>query len=144
MRIPIIHGTLPRLNTSLRELRFAVRRDLENLLNTRWYHSAVAPELGELDQSTISYGLPDIAAINIGSASGRQGYLRTVALAIETYEPRLKSVRVTEQKNTDYLDRTLRFRIQAILQADLASEPIVFDSSLKPATGIVEVQGDPS
>jgi type VI secretion system protein ImpF len=35
----------------------------------------------------------------------------------------------------------LRFRIDALLQAEPAPEPIVFDSALQPVTGNVEVKG---
>ena len=39
------------------------------------------------------------------------------------------------------LDRTLRFRIDGLLRAEPAPEPVVFDSALQPATGNVEVKG---
>jgi type VI secretion system protein ImpF len=35
----------------------------------------------------------------------------------------------------------LRFRINALLQADPAPEPVVFDSAVRPVTGDVEVKG---
>ena len=49
----------------LRDLRNSVRRDLQNLLNTR--HRMVSPpdECTQLDISLLNYGLPDLAAINI-------------------------------------------------------------------------------
>jgi type VI secretion system protein ImpF len=43
--------------------------------------------------------------------------------------------------NADPLDRTLRFRINAMLRAEPAPEPVVFDSALQPTTGNVEVKG---
>jgi type VI secretion system protein ImpF len=43
--------------------------------------------------------------------------------------------------NAEPLDRTLRFRIDATLYAEPAPEPVVFDSSLQPATGDVHVRG---
>ena len=39
------------------------------------------------------------------------------------------------------LDRTLRFRINGLLRAEPAPEPVTFDSALQPATGNVEVKG---
>ena len=44
-------------------------------------------------------------------------------------------------KNPDPLDRALRFRIDALLHADPAPEPVVFDSELKPLTASFEVKG---
>jgi type VI secretion system protein ImpF len=38
-------------------------------------------------------------------------------------------------------DRTLRFRIDALLRADPSPEPVVFDSTLEPATHTFAVQG---
>jgi type VI secretion system protein ImpF len=48
---------------------------------------------------------------------------------------------VTLLTNAEPLDRTLRFRIDALLYADPAPEPVVFDSVVQQATGEVEVKG---
>jgi hypothetical protein len=58
---------------SHRELRRSVRRDLENLLNTRQRALSWPKNLQELDCSLLSYGIPDFAAINLGSAEGPPG-----------------------------------------------------------------------
>jgi type VI secretion system protein ImpF len=44
-------------------------------------------------------------------------------------------------ENSNPLDRTLRFRIDALLYAEPAPEPVVFDSAMEPATGNVEIKG---
>ena len=36
----------------------------------------------------------------------------------------------------------LRFRIDGVLYAEPTPEPIVFDSTLEPATGSVQIKGD--
>ncbi len=125
----------------LREMKLAVRRDLENLLNTR-VRSAGWPEgLDELEQSLVNYGIPDMTGASMSSAKEREDFVRQLQTAIRRHEPRLRNVRLQLLTNTEPLDRTLRFRIEAMLQADPAPEPIVFDSSLQPATGDVEVKG---
>lgn len=124
----------------LAELRQSVRRDLENLLNTRWCYGAWPPELSELDRSLVSYGTPDTSATDLGSSPGRAAFLREVRRIIRTFEPRLTSVSIKQLENIDFADRTLRFRIDGMLHAYPAPEPVVFDSALEPATGEFEVR----
>ena len=128
-------------NQVLRELVQAVRRDLENLLNTRTRRLSWPPELKELKQSLVQYGIPDFAGADLGSARGREEFCRVVQAVIRQHEPRFKAVKVQLLDNVEPLDRTLRFRIDALLHADPAPEPVVFSSSLKPATGAFEVRG---
>lgn len=125
----------------LRELKDSVRRDLENLLNTR-VRCGVWPEgLDELENSLVNYGVPDMTGASLSSPREREGFCRLLQEAIRRHEPRLRNVRLQLLDNSEPLDRTLRFRIDAMLQADPAPEPIVFDSSLQPSTGDVEVKG---
>ena len=41
------------------EMKISLRRDLENLLNTRWSCISWPPDYEELDLSLINYGIPD-------------------------------------------------------------------------------------
>ena len=77
----------------------------------------------------------------LGSAEGREEFRRIFEAVIRRFEPRFTRVNVEMLGNAEPLDRTLRFRIDALLQAEPAPEPVVFDSALQPATGNVEVQG---
>ena len=125
----------------LREIKESVRRDLENLLNTRRRLFAWPPELKELDRSVVGYGIPDLAGGALGAARASEEFCRLLQTVLRQYEPRFTSVEVRPLANAEPLDRTLRFRIDALLIADPAPEPIVFDSTLKPATGDFEVKG---
>jgi type VI secretion system protein ImpF len=125
----------------LRELKQSVRRDLESLLNTRTRCLPWPPGLKELKQSLVNYGLPDFTGADLGSVKSREQFCAIVQAAIRQHEPRFKSVRVQLLAGADPLDRTLRFRIDAMLRAEPAPEPVVFDSVLKPATGAFEVKG---
>ena len=60
---------------------------------------------------------------------------------LREFDPRFKSVSVEMIEPADRSDRTLRFRIDAVVYAEPAFEEVVFDSSLKPATGQIEVKG---
>ena len=123
------------------ELRRCVRRDVENLLNTRCRCRSWPAELTELERSVVGYGIPDISAANLANENGRRQFLRLVEQVLRIYEPRFKSVKVRLLDNLAYLDRTLRFRIDAMLYAFPAPEPVVFDSQVNPSTGSFEVQG---
>jgi type VI secretion system protein ImpF len=125
----------------LREMKMAVRRDLENLLNTRIRCLNVPENLKELKRSLINYGIPDIAGARLGSAQQREEFCRLLQNIIRQYEPRFLSVTVTPSPATDPQDRTFRFRIDAMLVAEPAPEPIIFDSELRPASGSFEVKG---
>jgi type VI secretion system protein ImpF len=125
----------------LRDLKQAVRRDLENLLNTRRRCLSGPPGLKELKRSLVNYGIQDFTGSYMGSAKDRQELCRVLQGVIRQFEPRFKSVEVQLLTNAEPLDRTLRFRIDALLYADPAPEPVVFDSMLEPTTGTFQVKG---
>jgi type VI secretion system protein ImpF len=125
----------------LRELKMSVRRDLESLLNTRRSCTSWPEHLTELDRSLVNYGLPDITGYDLAASRSRHDFQRLVESVIRRCEPRFKSVSVELLENVGVLDRTLRFRIDALLYAEPAPEPVVFDTALEPATGAVEIKG---
>jgi len=114
---------------------------LENLLNTRWRCSSWPENLDELELSLVNYGIPDITGAALGGARNREQFRQIVERVIKHFEPRFERVSVQMLDNVEPLDRTLRFRIDALLHAEPAPEPVVFDSALQPATGNVEVKG---
>lgn len=124
----------------LEELCRSVRRDLENLLNTRWRAGAWPSELSELKQSLVGYGIPDISGEDLGSASRRLRFLKQVEDVIRIFEPRFQRVKVIPIENADAIDRTLRFRIDAALHAVPVPHPIIFDSSLEPTSKTFRVE----
>lgn len=139
---PSVRTEPPKSRTQvLRELKLSVRRDLENLLNTRRSCTSWPEHLTELEHSLANYGLPDIAGLDLARARHRQELQRLLESIIRRNEPRFKSVRVQMLENANPLDRTLRFRIDALLHAEPAPEPVVFDSAFEPVTGSVEVKG---
>ncbi len=125
----------------LADMRRSVRRDLEHLLNTRRRPLLPVEGLEEIEDSVVRYGLPDIAAQNLGSAHGRAALVRELEQTIRKFEPRLRRVKVSIVDNAAHLDRTLRFRINALLRAHPAPEPVVFDSAYEPDSGAFEVKG---
>jgi len=129
-------------NQVLRELKLSVRRDLENLLNTRWRFTNWPPNLDDLDVSLVNYGIPDFTGVAMSSASSREQLRGVVEQVIRKFEPRFKSVKVKLLENADETDRSLRLRIDALLYAEPAPEPVVFDSHLEPVSGNFAVKGE--
>ncbi len=128
----------------LRDLKLSVRRDLENLLNSRQRCRSWPDDLTDLEQSLMNYGTPDFAGINSGVLEEREKLRLTIERVIRQFEPRFKSVRVTLLENTDTMDRTLRFRIDAMLRLEPSPEPVVFDSQLEPSTASFTVKSHAS
>jgi type VI secretion system protein ImpF len=124
----------------LRDLRDGVIRDVGNLLNTRRRWPPPDPALTELVPSLADYGVPDFTGADLSTPKAREEFRALLSMALRRYEPRFKSVRVELLENSDATDRTLRFRVDAMLHADPAPEPLVFDSVVDPVSGGFEVE----
>jgi type VI secretion system protein ImpF len=129
-------------NQLLRDLKQAVRRDLENLLNTRIRCIPFGPELGELKQSLVNYGIPDLTGLSLGGPKEREDFRRAVLSTIRQFEPRLKNLEVRIVDQADTIERTIRFHIEAVLLAEPAPEPIAFESTVRLTTGSVDVKAE--
>jgi len=126
---------------ALRAIVQAVRRDLESLLNSRRRFKSWPAEFKELQQSSVGYGLPDVTGKDLSSSQGREEFRKSIEQVIRTYEPRFKTVHVQMLSNADEIDRTLRFRVDAVLRADPVPIEVIFDSQMEPSTGSFDVKG---
>ena len=123
----------------LRQLRESVRRDLENLLNTRYCFLSPPSELTEVKKALPNYGLPDLSTINLNSSKALNDFCRQVEKTIQQFEPRIRSVKVESKASIDPEDSTVRFRMEAVLHATAAQELIIFDSSLDPVSQTIDI-----
>ena len=119
---------------SLREMRAALRRDLEWLLNSRCTIEAPPESLREVERSVYNYGVHDPASLYLRSPKDQEFLTRSIRTAISIFEPRLMSVRVNLQPATDIL-RGIHFTIEGLLRMDPAPEPVFFDTILDPSKG---------
>jgi type VI secretion system protein ImpF len=124
----------------LREIRDAVRRDLENLLNTRARCLSWPPSLDELSGSLVNYGLPDFTNTYARAVEDPDGMLKAIQFAIQQFEPRLRNVRVELLPSDVATDRALRFRIDATLYVEPVEDKVFYSSALEPVTGNFEVK----
>lgn len=126
---------------ALTVLRRAVRRDLEALLNARRRLFSIPKAFRELHTSSLSFGLPDYTSGAMNEEGARENLRREIERCIKLFEPRLVQVAVSLVPRKDDLDTTLQLRIEALLHADPAPEPISFDTIVNAATAEIEVSG---
>jgi type VI secretion system protein ImpF len=124
------HESLSAHFQTLRQLKYAVTRDLEALLNTRQETLEELPdEFAELRHSLLVYGLPDFTALSLIDRRDRNRICRALERTITMFEPRLERVRVTLETTHEH-DQVLHFRIDALLCLEPAPEPVTFDAML--------------
>ena len=112
---------------SFGQIKAAVIRDLENLLNTKSQILPVPPALKEVNDSVFVYGLRDFTAQSPKSPSTRHQLRQDIERAIAKFEPRLRNITVhIDAPNQE--KQTIRLRINALLVVDPVTEPVTFDT----------------
>ncbi|VAW45394.1 Uncharacterized protein ImpF [hydrothermal vent metagenome] len=124
----------------LKEIRKNIRRDLENLLNTRIFHQFSIDDHSELDKSIINYGLPDFSRLQFDSEEHRQNFKWLIQSTITKYEPRFQNVQVDLNPIGENYERTLYLKISAVLMIDPDPVPIIFDSRVRTADRAVSLR----
>ena len=125
-------GVLTRLN--LEQLKDAVARDLEALLNTRTVIDEPLMKLfPECATSLVTYGLPDFAGLSLSSHDDRAHICACLVLAIERHEPRLKEVSASLDVREDAIN-SITFSISATLTLSADQEAVSFDANLQPSS----------
>lgn len=119
---------------TLDELKDAIARDLEALLNTR----CVIPyemfrKWPECSQSILAYGIKDFAGLSLASTDDRASICRSIEFGITRHEPRLKHVHAVLEERHGAINK-LHFAISALLVLASTSEPVSFDAVLQPST----------
>ena len=115
--------------TSWQQIKAAVRRDLENLLNTKNFSSCFSPAGRETARSIFSYGLPDFTSANPRSSSVKNQVRQNIEKAVSQFEPRLRNV-IVRMDDSGKNERNLRFQISALLVVEPVTERVTFDTVL--------------
>lgn len=125
----------------IRELKQAVARDLEALLNTRQEALDELPEsLEEVRRSLVVYGLPDFTAASLQSPRDRNRIRRAIEDTIAAFEPRIARVRITLEES-EGSERAMHFRVEGWLRLEPTPEPVAFDTVLQLTTREYTVEG---
>jgi type VI secretion system protein ImpF len=130
--LPTAHAAAARF------LKESIRRDLEDLLNTR---RPLARELEGYDlarSSVVNYGLEDLSSFYPSSGNSAQDIQQAVRRCIAEFEPRLVGVSVVVE-NSDPNRHEIRLHIEATLPIYPSAEKVSFDSMLDVASGIYSV-----
>ena len=124
------------------ELKRSVARDLEWLLNTRVWTPWNLEALEEAGRSILNYGIPELSGFSWANADDASAIKSLIENAIRTFEPRLlpRSIRTEVLPGENVADFRLRIRIEAILQVEPISEPVVFDTGLDLDGGGLRVE----
>lgn len=126
-------------SATMAALRAAVRRDLEALLNTRLRPRSTPKELIEVDSSVVGFGIPDFVAVSAEGGEWRERLRRALEEKVRRFEPRFLRLSIALLAEGEGLERTIRFRIEALLRADPAPEQVSFDSRIEPAVRLLSV-----
>lgn len=121
-------------------MRRSVRRDLEALLNARRRWQSWPAGYTELKLSPVGYGVADFGAGAFNAPEQRERLRAAIEDTVRRFEPRFVSVRVSLIDSDDRLDTTVRLRIDALLRADPAPEPVAFDTLVDATTEIMQVR----
>ena len=125
---------------ALEALRGSVRRDLAALLNARRRWRSWPAAFGELKTSPVGFGLPDLGAGTLSDPVRLETFRAEVEDTIRRFEPRLAQLRVSLHDDSVTLDATLRLRIDGLLHADPAPEPVAFDTVVDPGFSEITVE----
>ena len=112
----------------------SLRRDLETVLNTRRCPKTPSKALPRLRRSLLTYGVGDFIGANMITREQRQMFATTIEEAIRESEPRFRNLSVSVMDPRDTAERVLRLRIEAMVVLEDSAVPVLFASSINPAT----------
>lgn len=119
---------------SLQQMIEVVRRDLEELLNTRQSSQGIPKLYAAVHDSIVGYGLPDMAHVNASTAGDRGDIGRIIETIVARHEPRLRDVRASLSQGSGTNDKAVVFQIEARLNVDPSPE-VGFETVLELMTG---------
>jgi type VI secretion system protein ImpF len=111
-------GASGRRGYTVAQLIDSVRRDLEDLLNTRQSVEDWPSDFVEVSDSLLAYGMPDLTLFNAGVPREREELALLIADAIARFEPRLRDVRVSLVEVGTIQTPKVRFHIEARLRTE--------------------------
>ena len=117
----------------------AVRRDLEDLLNTHRAYGDISAEWQELRRSVLTYGMPDFVSKATETTFEKAEVGGMIVDIINLFEPRLRNVRVKLIEGGKGLERSIRFHVDAQINVDPAPE-VSFETILELSTGHAQVK----
>lgn len=132
--LPLRGGASGPARLSLEDMKDAVARDLEALLNTRFVLSqTLFDPFPACRKSIVSYGMQDFADLSLSSPTDRAHICTCIETTIGCHEPRLQKVKAALELRSGAVNR-LDFSITGLLVLNTAQESVNFDAVLQPST----------
>ena len=131
-------GTENRRGYGIEKMVQVVRRDLEDLLNTRASALGSVAEYPELMNSVYTFGMPDLTSKTMYNAMQRKALGSIVEETVEKYEPRLKEVHALLVDEDAGEARHIKFYLFARLRVEPSPE-VGFETVLELTTGHASV-----
>ena len=123
-----------------------IRRDLEDLLNTRQGRKDVPSCFELLSDSLAVYGLNNIDTVDISSKDELLNLLNDIRLTIQRFEPRLENVGVSITKDKDGKEErspfVLHLRIDADMRIGTYVSQVVFNTMIQKSGATVKEVSD--
>ena len=117
-----------------------VRRDLEDLLNTRQSHQGMPEEFVELHDSVATYGLPDFTSVDASKTGQRKAIGKIIEAIIHKFEPRLREVEAVPYDDpNEKQSQRVSLHITARLNLDPSPE-VGFDTVVELMSGHTSVR----
>ena len=129
------------LRISVEDLKFAVLRDIEWLLNTKRPLNMVVDDFPEARSSILNYGIPDFSQFSAASGDDCGNICGLIQEAVRRFEPRLepRSVMVDHIASEKLKGLQAQFRIRGILHVDPVRVPVSFDTHIEMDSGAIAI-----
>lgn len=118
---------------NINELKSAVARDIEELLNTRCIHLDNISDYPLTKKSVFNFGILDFVGLSTANPEHRDQICKAIQETICDQEPRLSYVQVFMHIDSDHVG-SLLLTIKGVLSLKPLQEPVVFDAVLNPST----------
>jgi type VI secretion system protein ImpF len=133
-------GTAWQQGYSVLQMIEAVRRDLEDLLNTRQTSVGIDQRYKDTIDSIVAYGLPDFVSVDATATGTKERIGTMIETMIRRFEPRLRDVRARlVESRAGETDRSLKFEISGRLAVDPSPE-VGFETVLELMTGHASIK----
>ena len=136
---PDSEGTAAIRGYDVQRMIDSVRRDLEELLNTRQSHQGLADDFVELHDSLLTYGLPDFPRSRPRSRATSARWARPSKSSSAGSSPALRDIRAVPIESDEGKDRHVRFHIEARLRVDPFPE-VGFETVVELLSGHTSIQ----
>jgi type VI secretion system protein ImpF len=124
--------------TALERYKVSMRRDLEQLLNTKRPLLDGLDRHEDLNKTVIGYGIHDLSTEDMSVPAVRDRMRRKIVQVIRDHETRLSNIEVEVDEGPT--SSGMNLRISALLSLTRNREMVVYEANVKPGDRIIAVK----